>query len=53
MGLFIKRDKGDDRSRRQVLEDVEEDIARKVFGRCSLFCGDVECKQGCMRDKDK
>jgi hypothetical protein len=52
MGLIWKRDRGDTRSTKEVFEAVEEDIARRVFGRCTLFCGDVECReQGCIRDR--
>ena len=54
MALIFNRDKDDRRSRREVAEDVEEDIARRVFKKCSLFCGDVECSRGnCMRDKEE
>lgn len=28
--------------------DTEEAIARKLFGKCTLFCGDVECRRGCI-----
>jgi hypothetical protein len=50
MGLIIKKDKGDKRSRREILEAVDEDLAKKI-GKCTLFCGDVECKKGCMKKK--
>lgn len=33
----------------QKLVRAEETIARKVFGRCSLFCGDADCRNGCSR----
>lgn len=52
MSLLWKRDPGDTRSTCEVADAVEEDVARKLFGRCSLFCGDVECRSaGCLRDR--
>lgn len=47
MGLFVKRDKDDKRSRAEVASAVEEHLARKFTRRCSLFCGDVECPEKC------
>jgi hypothetical protein len=53
MGLIIKRDKGDKRTPYEVACDIDEDLARKLLKprgkRCSLFCGDVECREkGCQ-----
>jgi hypothetical protein len=52
MGLIIKREKGDTRSRRQIIEDVDADLANRLTrGRkCSLVCGDAECREtgGCV-----
>lgn len=53
MGLFVKRDKDDHRSRYEVACDVDRDLAQKLLKprgqRCSLFCGDVECRdRGCQ-----
>jgi len=51
MGLFIKRDKDDTRHWTQVVEDVDRDLANKLTGgrRCSLVCGDAECREtGCL-----
>lgn len=52
MGLFIKRDKDDSRSRRQVVEDIDADLAKRLTGgrKCSLVCGDTQCRDsgGCI-----
>jgi hypothetical protein len=52
MALFIRRDKDDKRSTYEVLCDIDADLAKKI-GKCTLFCGDVECKQGCMKQKEE
>lgn len=37
MGLIWKRDQDDDRSTREVFCTVEEEVARKLTGRCTFM----------------
>lgn len=31
----------------KAFNDIEETMAEKVFGKCTLFCGYVACSTGC------
>lgn len=41
---------GESRGRiERAVVQAEETVARKVFGKCTLMCGDDACRRGCVR----
>lgn len=38
-----------DRARRERWYRTEEKVAKTLTGRCSLFCGDMECPEKCPK----
>lgn len=45
MGLFWKRDQGDDRSTLEVVEAVGSELFHRCTGGCSAFCSSDNCGQ--------